>query len=405
MPIRSCLRSVLLAALIPLPPAAIAGTQVDFAACIARLQQQAREEGISGPVVSRHLATVDFRERVIELDRQQPEFTQTFADYLGRRVTEQRIERGRELLSRHRPLLERVTREYGVPGRILVAFWGLETNYGEFFGGIPALDSLSTLACDPRRSGFFTDQLMDALRIIDEGAIEASRMEGSWAGALGNFQFMPSIFLRYAVDADGDGRRDLWHSLPDAVASAANFLRDAGWQAGERWGREVLLPDGFRYELTGRGQPRPLSEWRELGVRMRNGEPLPGSSMMASIIVPAGHRGPAFAVYDNFDVIMRWNRSQFYALSVGLLADRIAGAGPLRNPPPADEPRLSRDAVMALQQQLNRRGFDSGEPDGIVGPATRSAIRAFQQARGLVSDGHPGQEVLDALGVVPATES
>lgn len=402
MPILNRSHKALLGALLALSFAAPASARNGFSECVERLQRQAREEGISRSVVTNELAAVDYRERVIELDRRQPEFTQTFAGYLSRRVTEARVARGRELLDRHRPLLQRVAGEYGVPAEILVAFWGLETNYGDYFGGLPALDSLATLACDRRRGGFFTAQLMDALRIIDEGAIPAGQMEGSWAGALGNFQFMPSTFLRYAVDEDGDGRRDLWNSLPDAVASAANFLDAAGWEAGQRWGREVLLPEDFAFELTGTEQPRPLARWREMGVRKANGEPLPRSQMSAAVIVPAGHRGPAFVVYDNFHVIMRWNHSQFYALTVGLLSDRIAGADPLRNPPPADAPQLSRDAVKALQTRLNRRGFDSGTPDGIVGPATRSAIRAFQQAHGMVADGYPGRQVLEALNVQSA---
>ncbi len=405
MPTPKALPRTLHGALLALLFAAPAAAQTSFSECVSGLQQQAREEGISEPVVANALGGVDFSERVIGLDRRQPEFTLTFADYFDGRVTAARVARGRELLAEHQSLLDRVAQEYGVPAHYLVSFWGLETNYGDFFGGTPALDSLATLACDRRRSDFFTTQLMDALRIIDEGAIEAERMQGSWAGALGNFQFMPSIFLRYAVDADGDGRRDLWNSLPDATASAAIFLGDAGWEPGERWGREVLLPEDFAFELTGTDQPRPLSQWREMGVRRANGEPLPRSPMGASIIVPAGHRGPAFAVYHNFHVIMRWNRSQFYALTVGHLADRINGAGPLRNPPPEDAPQLSRDAVMSLQNGLNQRGFDSGEPDGIIGPATRSALRAFQQERGMVADGYPGAQVLGALNIQPAADS
>ncbi len=395
------LSRTLLGAVLVLLCAAPAAAQGDFPDCVSRLQQQARGEGISESVVETALGEVDYRERVIELDRRQPEFTQTFADYLGRRVTDERVTRGRELLAEHRSLLDRVAREYGVPARYLVAFWGLETNYGTYFGGMPALDSLATLACDRRRSDFFTTQLLDALRIIDEGAIKADRMQGSWAGALGNFQFMPSIFLRYAVDADGDGRRDLWGSLPDAVASAANFLRDAGWRAGERWGRDVRLPEGFAFDQTGTDQPRPLTQWAEMGVRSADGTELPRSRMEGSVIVPAGYRGPAFMVYHNFDVIMRWNRSHFYALAVGHLADRINGAGALHRPPPSDAPRLSRGAVLSLQKTLNERGFNAGTPDGIVGPATRSAIRAFQQDRDLVADGHPGAEVLAALDIDP----
>lgn len=343
------------------------------------------------------LADVRFVERVIELDRAQPEFTTRFADYLARRVTEERVERGRRLLEEHQGLLERIYREYGVPPRYLVAFWGLETNYGAYFGRMPVLDSLATLACDDRRSEFFTDQLVSALELIDEGSIAAQRMEGSWAGAMGHVQFMPSVFVEYAVDYDGDGRRDLWNSLPDAMASAANLLRAHGWERGWRWGREVQLPEGFPYALAGGDLRRPLAEWKALGVRDAYGRALPDADIDASLLVPAGHRGPAFLVYDNFDVIMEWNRSEFYALAVGRLADRLAGAAGLRNPPPEDTPRLARDEVIALQERLETRGFNPGPVDGIPGPRTRKAIRRFQQAHGMIADGFASREVLAKL--------
>jgi membrane-bound lytic murein transglycosylase B len=262
---------------------------------------------------------------------------------------------------------------------------------------MPVPDSLATLACDPRRSTFFTSELMEALRIVDAGDVSAERMVGSWAGAMGHVQFMPSIFQRYALDADEDGRRDLWESIPDAMASAGNFLRSAGWERGLRWGREVQLPEGFDYGLAGRDRARPLTEWVDLGVEDAYGQPMPHLDLPAAVLVPSGHAGPAFLVYDNFGVIMRWNRSEFYALSVGRLADEIAGSGPLRRPPPADAMRVSRDQVRQLQSDLASLGFDVGEPDGIVGPATRRALSRFQQQRDLVADGHLDAELLDAV--------
>jgi membrane-bound lytic murein transglycosylase B len=379
--------------------ASAAPAATDFGRCVGELQQKARQEGISGNVVDTALANVSFNKRVIELDRRQPEFTATFAGYLNRRVTEDKVRRGRDLLAEHRSLLRRITRRYGVPGHYLVAFWGIETHYGRYFGKMPVLDSLATLACDERRSAYFTNQLMAALHIVDAGDISAERMNGSWAGAMGNFQFMPSVFQRYTVDYDGDGRRDVWHDLPDAFASAANFLQALGWEKGTRWGREVRLPEGFPYHLAGIDNKRPLSEWRKLGIRDADGNALPRADLKAALLVPSGHRGPAFLVYHNFRVIMRWNRSQFYALAVGHLADRIAGAAPLRQPPPADLERLSRDTVKTLQQRLRERGFDAGEPDGIMGPLTRQAVRAFQRDRNMVADGYPGTEVFRALGM------
>jgi membrane-bound lytic murein transglycosylase B len=372
----------------------------EFETCVERFKREAASEGIAPQVVADHLANVKLSQRVLELDRQQPEFTTTFADYFGRRVTEDRVKRGRELMEQHSELLGQVAREYGVPAQYLVSFWGLETNFGSFFGKMSVLDSLATLGCDARRSGYFTTELMSALRIIEEGAVTRDSMEGSWAGAMGHVQFMPSVFLRHAVDYDGDGRRDLWGSVPDALASAANFLRGLGWENGLRWGREVQLPDNFPYLQAGLNNRQPLSEWAKLGVRQANGASLPQADVEASLLVPAGHQGPAFLVYKNFDVIMRWNRSEFYGLAVGHLADQIAGAGRLQQPPPGDAPRLSRDQVIHLQQALNERGFETGTPDGIIGPATRQALSRFQHKNDLVADGFPGAEVLAKLGVV-----
>ncbi|HEX7037491.1 MAG TPA: lytic murein transglycosylase [Pseudomonadales bacterium] len=369
----------------------------EFTACVTELQATALQSGISQRVVDEVLGRVERVERVIELDRRQPEFTQTFTDYYNRRVTRSRVERGRELLGRHRDLLQRLERRYGVPAQYLVAFWGLETNFGSFFGDLRVPDSLATLACDQRRSAYFASELMEALRIVDAGDVSADRMIGSWAGAMGHVQFMPSVFQRYAVDADGDGRRDLWASIPDALASAANFLSGLGWNRGLRWGREVLLPEGFDYGLTGRHQARPLAEWVDLGVTDAFGRALPRLDLQAAVLVPSGDDGPAFLVYDNFDVIMRWNRSEFYALSVGRLADEIAGAGPLRRPPPANAVALTRDQILQLQRDLGALGYDIGEADGVVGPATRRALSLFQRDRDLVADGHPDAAALDAV--------
>jgi len=370
----------------------------DFTRCKTELTRKAIAAGVSEQTANTVLASARYLERVIELDRRQPEFTTPFADYLNRRVNDERVQKGREMLRKHRALLERVHRETGVPAPYLVAFWGMETNYGSYFGKMPVPSALATLACDTRRPTLFTRQLIAALRIIDEGAIDPEDMEGSWAGAMGHVQFMPTVFLEHAVDADGDGRRDLWHSLPDAMMSAGRFLQSMGWDGRYRWGREVLLPENFDYALAD-GRRLPLARWRQLGVRDAFGQTLARASLDARLILPAGHRGPAFLVYDNFDVIMGWNRSEFYALAVGYLADRIAGAGPLRQPPPEDMPALSRQQVMALQQALNERGFDTGTPDGILGPATRAAIRRYQAASGLIADGYPGPRVLTGLGL------
>jgi membrane-bound lytic murein transglycosylase B len=258
-------------------------------------------------------------------------------------------------------------------------------------------DSLATLACDERRSKFFTAELISAMRIIEAGDASRESLIGSWAGAMGHVQFMPSTFMRYAVDGDGDGRRDLWGSIPDALASAGNFLATLGWHPGLRWGREVLLPAGFDYSQATRDIKKPLSVWSQAGVTDAFGTPLPDIDLPGSILVPGGAQGPAFVVYHNFDVIMRWNRSEFYALSVGRLADRIAGAGSLARTPPADGQRLSRQTVLTLQVHLNQLGYDSGTPDGILGTGTRRALREYQRDRNLVADGYPSEQIIAAV--------
>jgi membrane-bound lytic murein transglycosylase B len=383
---------------LPVLFAPLAQAQDAFEQCRVRLEGLAVERGISEAVAASVLATVEPLERVISADRNQPEFVQTFEQYLGVRVTDERVSTGRALYAENRDLLDRITAEYGVPGQYLVAFWGLETNFGRYLGDVPVFNSLATLACDQRRSGYFTDELIHALTIVDRGDAVPEEMIGSWAGAMGQTQFMPSVYLAHAIDGDGDGRVNLWRSSPDALTSAARFLISMGWQPGVRWGREVLLPDGFDYSLAGRDQARALSEWRDLGVRNVSGDLMPALAMNSALLVPAGSDGPAFLVYDNFDVIMRWNRSEFFALTVGHLADRIAGAGGFARPLP-DTDRLTRDQVRAIQTVLNERGFDAGTADGVPGSATQAAIRAFQASRGLVADGFADSELLGQLGI------
>jgi membrane-bound lytic murein transglycosylase B len=376
-----------------------AAAQSGFVACLDRLRGAAVEQGVTAATVERVVPAVRERPRVIESDRNQPEFVDTFGSYLGRRVTPERVVTGRQLLERHRALLDSIGGRYGVPPQVIVAFWGLETSYGRVLGDVPVFDSLATLACDARRTDYFSTEFVNALKIVDRG-IEPSRMIGSWAGAMGQTQFMPSVYLEHAVDGDGDGVVDLWGSVADAFASAANFLRSLGWKSGWRWGREVLLPEDFDYYLAGRDAPRrALEEWRNLGVVTLSGAPVDASAEPASLLVPAGARGPAFLVYGNFDAIMRWNRSEFFALTVGHLSDRLAGGAPL-NRAPAVGQRLDRGRVAALQRKLNELGYDSGEPDGIVGSATRRAVREWQRANARVADGHVDLDLLQELNIL-----
>ncbi len=368
-----------------------------FEVCVASFQEQARQESISEWVIEDVIANFQPQQRVIELDKSQPEFVQTFAHYLNLRVSDDRIAKGRALYQQNRAFLNELTRVYGIPGQYLVAFWGLETNFGSYLGNMPTLDSLATLACDPRRSNFFTTELMTALKLLERESLSPEEMRGSWAGAMGHTQFMPSSYWRYAVDGDGDGQINLWASERDALASGANFLSALGWKRDERWGREVLLPRDFPYVEAGLNNSAPLAHWASLGVQKADQSSLPRVDMKGSVLVPSGHAGPAFLVYDNFSVIMKWNRSESYAISVGYLADRIAGAGSLENPPPVDQVALNREQLKALQESLIERGYEPGAADGIMGSATRSALSAFQQDVGLIADGFPNRESLQEL--------
>ena len=367
-----------------------------FADWLAELRAEARELGISEATL-RELDNLQPLDRVMELDSSQPEFVQTFTRYLGLRVTPNQVARGQSLLQQHSVLLEQVRQRYGVQPHYLVAFWAVESNYGRSTGGFSVLEALATLAFDPRRADFFRRQLLTALQIIDDGHIQAERMSGSWAGAMGQLQFMPNIFYQYGIDGDQDGRIDIWNSLPDIFHSAANFLSQSGWRGDERWGREVLLTEDFDFSLAGTSTRKPLQEWRDLGVTQLNGAPITvAAGMEASVILPAGAQGPAFLGYANFRATMTYNPSTFYALTVGHLADRYAGSGPIQRMP-ENETAMSVADVRELQELLNRNGFDSGEPDGRVGRQTRAAIRAYQQSAGLPMDGYASVALLQAL--------
>lgn len=376
-----------------------ASTAQDFDACLSHLRTKALDAGHAHDTLNQVLSSVTFNQRIVELDRSQAEFTETFLQYLDRRVSVDRVEKGRQLLREHRVLLQRIADEYGVRPEYIIAFWGMETNFGTYFGKTPVFDAVVTLACDGRRGEFFTNQFFSALRILEEGHIDMEQMKGSWAGAMGHTQFMPSTFLSYAVDYDGNGRKDLWNSLPDAFASAANYLSAMGWQDGRRWGREVILPRGFDYSQADIERSQPLSHWRKLGVRQVDGRLVPDLDFSATIVLPQGHRGPAFIVYDNFHLIMRWNRSLHYALAVGYMADRVAGMGQLHAKRPADsnEGRLSRGEVLELQQRLAALGLYDAEATGRIGAQTRNAVRQFQQMVKVPADAYPTHALLEQL--------
>jgi membrane-bound lytic murein transglycosylase B len=366
----------------------------DFDTWLAAFRQDAATQGISAATLDSALTGITPDEKVIELDRRQPEFLQTFLTYVERRTTPRQIERGQALLTEHAELLDAVEQQYAIPKAVLVAFWGLETNYGAYLGGFNIPASLATLSFDGRRSTFFRKELLDALRIIDAGHVEAIDMNGSWAGAMGQMQFMPSTFRAYAIDGDGDGRIDLWNSLPDAMHSAANYLQRAGWRAGEPIALEVRLPEGFDLRRAGINNVRPLSDWKSLGVEAVAAHAPLASSLPGALVLPQGWLGPAFMVFSNFSVVMKWNRSVNYALSVAHLSDRLQGGGPLAGGQLAEREALSREQLMNLQQQLGALGFDAGTPDGVVGPRTRNAIWLYQVTHGLPPDGHPAPSLL-----------
>ena len=373
--------------------------QEDFSQCVAQLTEKAKTQGIAQSTINQTLAKAQQRKRVINLDRSQPEFLSTFEDYYSKRVNTWRIEKGQALYAKHRIFLDELTKQYGVPGQYLIAFWGLETNYGGYKGKIPTIDALTTLACEPRRKTFFTNELMTMLEVIESNELDVQTLLGSWAGAMGHTQFMPSTYKGYAIDGDGDNKVDLFHSEKDALASAAHFLHQLGWQAGFRWGREISLPDGFDYALAGRKLTQPLSFWRQLGVTSVYGQPVADIDLDSSVVIPSGYQGPIFMAYPNFHIIMRWNNSQSYAIAVGKLADQIAGAPGLVTQFP-DAPPISITQVEKLQRQLQVLGYGVKHIDGIIGSGTRTAIRAFQQDNGLVADGFAHPEVFEALNAI-----
>jgi membrane-bound lytic murein transglycosylase B len=380
----------------PATPAAAQPTQ-DFATWLDQLRSDALAAGISANTVQSAFSGVKAPiPRVLELDRSQPEFVQTFTAYMRNRMSDARIARGQRLLQEHAALFARLEQEYGVQPHYLVAFWALESNFGDETGGFSVIDALATLAYDPRRADFFRTELLTALRIIDAGHVTAARMSGSWAGAMGQCQFMPSTFMSYAKDGDGDGRIDVWGSVPDVMTSAANYLSRAGWKRGERWGREVVLPANFDFALADTNVRKSVTDWNKLGVRRADGAPLGESEQLGSIVVPTGANGPAFLGYDNFQTIMVWNRSIFYAISVGHLADRFMGAGPIAHMP-ANEQALARNDVLELQTLLNQLGFDAGTPDGVLGSRTRAAVREYQLRNALAADGYASFAFLTRL--------
>lgn len=366
-----------------------------FTQFLSDIRSQATKLGISQATLNGAFNDLTPNPKVLEYDRNQAEFNLNFWHYLNSRVSQNRRDKGVIKLQQHQQFLQENYKKYGVPSQIIVAFWGLETNYGKNVGKMNLIRSLATLSFDKRRSQFFTRELLALLKLIDEKKLPLNA-QGSWAGAMGDMQFMPTNVAAYAIDANIDGKIDLWHTRADIFASAAHFLKKIGWHSGERWGREVKIPKTFDYQLANLNTKKTVNEWQVLGVRTVSNNNLPNSNMRASLILPMGYNGPAFLVYRNFRAILRWNRSILYALSVGHLSDRLIGANQLFSKSIA-EPSLSSNDIKQIQTTLNQLGFDTGEPDGVSGPKTRHATRAYQKTNNLPIDGYVGYQLLQQL--------
>lgn len=371
------------------------GTQAGLDAWVRDFRTRALSAGIPATTFDAALREVEFNPKVVERDRNQNEFTKTVWDYLDTAVSEDRVTLGIKALEKHQALLERIEAEYGVEKEIIAAVWGLESAYGTYRGDLPVLGSLATLAYDGRRGAFFEAELIAALRIVDGGHVES--FTGSWAGASGHTQFMPSSWEKFAVDFDGDGKRDLWGDDPgDALASTANYLRHWGWQKGMPWGLEVRLPKGFDYDQTTERVVKPVTDWVAMGVKPAAGGDLPDHGP-GSILLPGGARGAAFLIFPNFQVIEKYNTADAYIIGIGHLADRIKGGPPIAASWPRELRALTLEERRELQDLLGRAGFDPGGVDGRMGPKTIAAVKAFQAAHGLVPDGYPSLEILDLL--------
>ena len=382
---------------------AVADRQDDFRACLDELTRRARAEGISRATLGRELAGLEADFSVLERLDYQPEFRSPIWDYLGALVDEQRIADGRAQLLAHADTLAEIERRYGVDPATVVAVWGVESDYGKNFGTRDLLSSLGTLSCFGRRQTYFRGEFIAALGIVDEGSLAADKLKGSWAGAFGHTQFMPSTYRRLAVDFDGDGRRDLVDSVPDALASTANFLRDAGWRSGEPWGFEVRVPPGLDFDGEGRKARRSFAEWARRGVARVDGGELVPATAQAGLVRPADGGGPAFLLLKNFDAIYAYNASMSYGLAIAHLSDRLRGGGDFVTPWPTDDLPLDRAQRRELQRLLLARGHDIGPVDGAIGSRTRAAILVEQRRLGWEDDARAGQKLLRALRKGPAT--
>ncbi len=376
---------------------AIRASAANFRNCVEELWPLAERRGVTRANFDAQAAGLTPDLRIMDFVDAQPEFTRSFWDYLDSLVSDARIENGRKILAQYRATFDAVEKAYGVDRHTIAAIWGVETNYSTAIGERSVLRSTATLACIGRRQDFFREEFLSALEIIARGDLRPEQLKGSWAGAFGPTQFMPTSFKRYAVDFDGDGRRDVVDSVPDLIASTANNLKKDGWVTGQTWGYEVVVPQGFDYLHADRARTLTMREWERAGIRRPGGKPFLRGDEKAYLMVPAGAQGPAFLMLQNFRVIMKYNPAEAYALAIGHLGDRLRGSEPFAQPWPRHERVLSRTERYELQQLLARQGYDIGEPDGRLGPKSRNALRSFQAAAGMVPDGFASATILERL--------
>jgi lytic murein transglycosylase len=377
--------------------AAIRQAAADFPHCVARMWPEAARRHISRESFVRFTANLSPDLRIMDLMDSQPEFTKAVWDYLDILVNDARIARGREFLARYKAEFDAVEHAYGVDRYVIASIWGIESNYSTLGGDRSVLNSTATLACIGRRQKYFKDEFLAALEILHHRHLRPEQLRGSWAGAFGGTQFMPTSFKRFAVDFDGDGRRDVVDNPADLIASTANNLKKDGWQSGQTWGYEVEVPRGFNYMLADRAKAMTLAQWQHLGLKRPAGKSFPHPGERAYLLAPAGAEGPGFLMLQNFRVIMKYNPAEAYALAIGHFADRLRGGAPFVQPWPRQERVLSRNERLELQQLLAQRGFYRGTPDGQIGSQTREALRGFQASIGTAADGFASSDVLDRL--------
>ena len=376
---------------------AIRQAAANFPNCVAAMGPDASRRNISRANFERFTAGLEPDLRIMDLMDSQPEFTKSIWDYLDILVNDARLARGREILAKYKSQFDAAEKTYGVDRYAIAAIWGIESNYSTQMGDRSVLQSTATLACVGRRQTYFKDEFLTALEILDRGDLRPEQLRGSWAGAFGPTQFMPTAFKRYAVDGDGDGRRDVVDNPADLIASTANNLKKDGWQAGQSWGYEVVLPQGLNFMLADRAKAMSLTQWDQIGVKRADGKPFPNPADKAYLLAPAGAEGPGFLMLQNFRVIMKYNPAEAYALAIGHFADRLRGGPPFVQPWPRQQRVLSRAERLELQQLLAQRGFYKGTPDGQLGGLTREALRGFQASIGAPADGFASADVLDRL--------